>query len=279
MSEALPIVFVHLFNSNYLPFTLGQAKMKNLSSPIILIGDDSNKVLPFVTHVHMNAYAKQAVEFQKIYKHFSPNGFIYEQFCFIRWMILRDFMRAHGLQKIIHLDSDVLLYVDVNKEQENWKDYELTLINGNCAGNMFVNGTSALDELCTSIWDMYAAPGAEARLAALLEERHRIGCLAVSDMVPLRAFYDANRNRVGEMTGIQPDGSYWDANVHLDEGFETRDGRKNFWFQGGKAYCRHVATGREIWFKSLHFQGIAKSHIEPAFREGMKQPRPATQAA
>ena len=81
------------------------------------------------------------------------------------------------------------------------------------------------------------------------------------------------------MTGIQPDGSYWDMNVRMDEGFETEDGHKRYLFQDGRAFCRHVATGRDIWFKSLHFQGMGKKLIEPAFRLGMHQPRRETQAA
>lgn len=279
MSEPLPIVFIHLCKSDYLAFTMGQAKMKSLQSPVILIGDDTNNIYPFATHVHMNRYCAQAIEFQKIYRHFSPNGFLYEQFCFLRWFLLRDFMRAHGLKQVLHLDSDVLLYVDVNRERENWAASELSLINGDCAGNMFVNGTKALEELCDLIWNMYAGRGAEERLAALLESRRRDGRQAISDMVPLRAFYDANRGRVAEMTGIQPDGSYWDANIHLDEGFEMQGERKRYWFADGRAYCRHIATGRDIWFKSLHFQGIAKAQIEPAFRMGLQQNAAASRAA
>jgi hypothetical protein len=253
--------------------------MKNLNSPVILIGDDTNNLFPFATHVHMNRYCKQAVEFQKIYKHYSPNGFIYEQFCFLRWFLLRDFMLAHKLERVVHVDSDVLLYVDVNVEQANWKDAELSLINGECAGNMFVNGTKGLEDLCTIIWDMYAAPGADERLAAILESRRCPGRFAVSDMVPLKNLYNANRNRVAEMTGIQSDGSYWDANVRMDEGFETEDGHKKYWFQDGRAYCQHIATGQDIWFKSLHFQGVGKNLIEPAFRLGTQQPHRETQAA
>jgi hypothetical protein len=279
MADPLPIVFIHLSNSYYLPYTLAQAKMKNMASPVIIIGDDTNNVFPFATHVHMNRYCKQAVEFQKIYKHYSPNGFIYEQFCFLRWFLLRDFMLAHGLNRLIHVDSDVLLYVDVNQEEANWKGVELSLVNGHCAGNMFVNGTKALEELCGSIWEMYAAPNADERLAALLEAQRCPGRFAVNDMVPLKAYYTANRSRMGEMTGIQPDGSYWDANVRMDEGFEIADGRKRYWFQDGRAYCRHVESGRDIWFKSLHFQGVAKTHIEPAYRMGMGQPPAAAQAA
>jgi hypothetical protein len=279
VSEPIPIVFIHLSNSEYLPYTLGQAKMKNLNSPVILIGDDTNNVFPFATHVHMNRYCKQAVEFQKIYKHFSPNGFIFEQFCFLRWFLLRDFMLAHGLKRVLHVDSDVLLYADVNQEQANWKDAELSVVNGEYAGNMFVNGTKGLEDLCTIIWDMYAAPGADERLAALLESRRCPGRFAVSDMAAMRKLFDANRHRMAEMTGIQPDGSYWDMNVRVDEGFETEDGHKKYWFQDGRAFCRHIARGRDIWFKTLHFQGMGKKLIEPAFRLGMQQPRRETQAA
>ncbi len=218
MSEPIPIVFIHLSNSEYLPYTLGQAKMKNLNSPVILIGDDTNNVFPFATHVHMNRYCKQAVEFQKIYKHFSPNGFIFEQFCFLRWFLLRDFMLAHGLKRVLHVDSDVLLYADVNAEQANWKDAELSVVNGEYAGNMFVNGTRGLEDLCAIIWDMYAAPGADERLAALLESRRCPGRFAVSDMAAMRNLFDANRHRMAEMTGIQPDGSYWDMNVRSGRG-------------------------------------------------------------
>jgi hypothetical protein len=279
VSEPIPIVFIHLSNSDYLPYTLGQAKMKNLNSPVILIGDDTNNVFPFATHVHMNRYCRQAVEFQKIYKHYSPNGFIYERFCFLRWFLLRDFMLAHGLKHVLHLDSDVLLYVDVNAEHANWKDFDLSLIHGEYAGNMFVNGTKGLEDLCEIIWEMYAAPGADERLAAILESRRCPGRFAVSDMVALGKLFDANRPRMAEMTGIQPDGSYWDTNVRMDEGFETQDGRKRYWFQDGRAYCRHIATGGDIWFKSLHFQGAGKAHIEPAFRLGNQKPGPQIQAA
>lgn len=274
MPEPLPIIFIHLANSDYLKFTLGQAKMKNLGSPVILIGDETNNVYPFVTHVNMNRYAARAAEFQKIYRHFSENGFVYEQFCFLRWFLLRDFLRAHGIQRAIHVDSDVLLHVDVNEEQQNWRDFDLSLVNGECAGNMFINGTRGLDDLCSIIWDLFAAPQADERLGAILESRRDPagGRAAVSDMVPLKMLARSYPSRIAEMTGIQRDGSYWDANVRMDEGFEYHEeGHKRYWFSDGRAYCRHAASGRDIWFKSLHFQGgKGKPFIEPAFRAGMK---------
>jgi hypothetical protein len=277
MGEPLPIIFMHYGNSNYLPFTIGQAKLMSITSPIVMIGDQTNNVLPFVTHVDMNRYGRQATEFQKIYRHLSPNGFPYELFCFLRWFLLRDFMIAHGLQQIIHLDSDVLLYTDVNRERNNWKDYDLSLVNGVCAGNMFVNGTRGLEDLCQIIWDLYAGPGSQGKLDAIYEERRKFNG-AISDMVALRALYDSNRGRIAEMTGIQPDGTHWDANIHMDEGFEMLGNIKRVRFVNQRPYCRHVESGREIRFKALHFQGIAKQHIEPAFRAGRAE-APAAVAA
>jgi len=279
MSAPIPIVFIHLSSSEYLRFTLGQAKMKNLNSPVILIGDDTNNAYPFATHVNMNRYCKQAVEFQKIYKHYSPNGYVYEQFCFIRWFLLRDFMKQHGINQVMHLDSDVLLYVDVTQERENWKDFDLTVLHGEYSGNMFINGLRGLEDFCEMIWKMYAAPGADERLSALLESRRCPGRFAVSDMALMGMMSRTHPDRVAEMTGIQPDGSHWDNNIRMDEGFEMHDGRKRYWFENGRAYCRHIASGRDIWFKTLHFQGAAKAHIESAFHQGMAKPLGETQAA
>jgi hypothetical protein len=268
MGDPLPLVFMHYRNSSYLPFTLGQAKMRSPDSPVILIGDATNNVFPFVKHVEMGRYEAGANEFAKIYRHMSPNGEPYELFCFKRWFILRDFMRAHDLERIVHVDSDVLLYVDVNEEQANWRDYALTLVRGVCAGNMFVNGRAGIEALCDVISDLYAGEDSAARLAAIYRERQKTA-EGISDMVALKLFYDANRDRVGEMAGVQPDGSYWDANIHLSEGFDTADGRKRLRFVGGVPYGRLSESGREVRFKCLHFQGVAKRHIEPAYRQGL----------
>jgi hypothetical protein len=278
MGDPLPLVFIHYRNSPYLPFVFAQARLWSPGSPILLIGDETNEGYPFAAHVNMGRYAASAEAFRAVYRHLSPNGANYELFCFVRWFLLRDFMREYGIERCVHVDSDVLLYVDVNRERANWADYDLTLVRGYCAGNMFVNGRRAIDELCDAIMDLYTGPGAAARLDAIYAERQRTG-EGISDMVPLRAFYDANRNRVGEMTGLRPDGSWWDANIHLAEGFETADGRKRVTFRDRRAYCRQAETGRDVRFNCLHFQGGAKRHIEPAYRAGLASGIAAAAAA
>ena len=260
----LPIVFLHYGRSAYLPFTLGRAKMMNVNSPVVLIGDDDNKnYLPFVEHVQMNSYACQAAELQKIYRHHSPNGHVYEMFCFMRWFILRDFMKCHGLTEIIHLDSDVLINVNVQEERRNWQGYGLTILRRQCAGNMFINGTASLEALCDIIWDLYTGPDSDRRLAELYA-RDKV----VSDMATIGMICDKDPMHVAEMDGIQPDGSFWDANISVDQGFEMDgNGFKAMRWMNGLPYGRHVETGRHILFKSLHYQGMSKRGIEPAFRQ------------
>ncbi len=246
--------------------------MLNVNSPVVLIGDTfTQDVFPYIEHVHMSRFAKQAVEFQNIYRHFSPNGPAYEMFCFMRWFILRDFMKAYGLSNIVHLDSDVLINVNVQQEQRNWLDFGLTILRRQCAGNMFVNGTTTLDALCEIIWDLYASSDSEQRLA-LLYERDK----GICDMTTLGMICDKEPHQVGEMDGIQPDGSFWDANIKLDQGFETdSSGVKAVRWIDGRPFCRHLASGRDIFFKSLHYQGQSKHLIEPAFREVYPLPKAA----
>jgi len=262
MAHDLPIVFMHYGRGPYLPFTGGRAQMLNLDSPIILIGDDlSRGCLPFAHYVPLNDYAHRAVDLEKVYRHVSSNSENSERFCFQRWFILRDFMRRHSLSQVIHLDSDVLINVNVQAERERWGDYGLTLVRRVCAGNMFVNGIEMLDALCEIIWSLYNGPGHEDRFAAALARRG-----GMSDMTALDMLFDEHPTRIAEMTGVQPDGSYWDANINEDEGFEHNGQIKAVRWVDGRPYCREVATGRDVFFKSLHYQGMAKKQVESAFR-------------
>jgi hypothetical protein len=70
------------------------------------------------------------------------------------------------------------------------------------------------------------------------------------------------------MTGLRPDGTWWDANIHLSEGFAMKDGRKKIRYLNRLPHARRLETGDDVRFKCLHFQGIAKRHIEPAYRQG-----------
>lgn len=271
MNNPLPIVFIHRGNSPYLAFTLGQARLQNPKSQIILLGDSTNKVFPFVTHVDLANHWHRAEEFAKIYVHLCTNGHEYELFCFQRWLALAEFAEWAGLESFLHLDSDVLLYVNATTEAQKWRDFDLTFVRQLCPGNMFVSRRRGIADLADIVWNMYADPNNLAELRRGYEERQSRGLAGgVCDMWAHLKFCQRHADRAGEMTGVQPDGSYWDANIHEAEGFETIYGIKNFRFVDGIPFARQIADGRNIRFKCIHFQGGAKQHIEPHFRAGLR---------
>jgi hypothetical protein len=137
---------------------------------------------------------------------------------------------------------------------------------------MFVNSIKAIDDLCDLMWSMYTSPDSVEKLQAIYEHRRKFHS-GISDMVYLQRLYDTNRHRVADMSGIQPDDSYWDANVHMEEGFEMDSGRKRIQFDNYLPYCTHKATGKRIRFKSLHFQGArGKPHIRAAWDQSYHDP-------
>ncbi len=122
----LPIIFIHKGYSEYLEFSLRQAKHSNPSSEIILLGDESNNRFDFITHININEYFEQAAEFENVYEHLSTNSYEYEIFCFQRWMILEEYVTARNFKEIFVCDSDIMLYSNITKLMHNeHKDYDI----------------------------------------------------------------------------------------------------------------------------------------------------------
>ena len=124
---SLPIIFIHQSNSDHLKYSLAQAQRSNPSSTIFLLGDSSNDAYEFVEHRSMFDYFSEAAQFKKIYKHYSTNGSDFELICFQRWFILREFLKTYGIQQCLYLDSDIMLYADVTKEQKKFEQFDFTL--------------------------------------------------------------------------------------------------------------------------------------------------------
>ncbi len=52
----------------------------------------------------------------------------YEIFCYIRWFILRNFMRMYGFSKVFYIDSDVLFFENAETEWAKFDQYDMTLL-------------------------------------------------------------------------------------------------------------------------------------------------------
>ena len=159
--ESYPIIVLHKGSSDYLKICLTQAKFSNPNSRIILLGDETNETLAKqvgAEHYLICNYFSKALEFEKIYKHYSTNSYNFELFCFQRWFVVDEFINSEGLDKFLHIDSDVLLYADFSKELEFIdfiNNYDLTYSDAS-AHTSFFNSRRALCEFCNFIFEIFS---------------------------------------------------------------------------------------------------------------------------
>lgn len=266
---SLPIVLIHHNDSEYLIYSLSQAKKWNPQSPIILLGDNNNSHYDFVEHYNTLNYSDEAKEFAKIYRHYSPNNFSYELFCFQRWLVLKNFMTASKLEKCLYIDSDVLLYTNVTEDQKKFAKFAFTLSAGTSPHCVYINSLNALDSLCNYMFAVYTDPLVVERMEVKFQERIQrndpIG--GISDMTIFWLFAQINSGNIGEITTII-DNSTYDHNINLSLEFEMRDGRKNIYFLGEQPFCKHLMLDKTIRFNAIHFQGSAKRYIKEYLTQG-----------
>ncbi|MFK7694095.1 hypothetical protein [Paenibacillus sp. HJGM_3] len=255
---AMPIVFIHQNYEEYLIYSLHQAKRSNPQSTVVLIGTEDNAVLGshLVHHTRMENFMHDARQLATTYKHVSENDYNYNLFCFQRWLILREFMRHHKLAKCCYLDSDVLLYTDVNNPEFQQFTFEFTWTS--------ICDLESLEAFCNLILIGFDDPDV---FRGLVRFTYEIGQPALSDMVISHLYTDTRH-------GLFSD-SYFDSNINVQYyDFEMMDGLRKVYLSGDTLYSRRMDSNSFIKLNSLHFQGRAKMympyfHMTPTISDGM----------
>lgn len=260
---AIPIILIHRSNSNYLPYTIAQAKWTNPRSSLFLIGDESNRY-DVVEHELISNYMGSAAEFADVYQHLSVNPVKYELFCFQRWFILKDFMSQHALDQCFYLDSDVLLYDDITLDQARLKQYEFALTS-HVPSSVFINSFTALEQFCSLVISLYHnADSFEKIESSFKEQLQTTTAAAISDMFAFAEYRKQYPHKVGDLLEISDDSTY-DAGMRASDGFEMVNDVKNIHFKHQQPFGNHLDLGKSIRFKVLHFQGISKRYIKDYF--------------
>src|ERR1700733_14627497 len=114
MSTVTPIVIFHKGRTWYLPYVLHQAQVACPSSEVMLASEIPVPGFPLLP---LNNFEniKRAATFRRCYQHMSTNPQAYELFCYLRWFYLLEYMELRGLQRVLHLDSDFLLYCSMEE--------------------------------------------------------------------------------------------------------------------------------------------------------------------
>lgn len=256
-----PIVIIHKGDSEYLPATLLQLRHSNPETPVYLIGDDGNKKYQsFISHYELNEFFETAAAFRKIYVHFSTNGYEFELFCIQRWFVLNDFMKAKNLSHCLYLDSDVLVFCDVDTVQKTLSHYGMT-VTGISAHTNFINDKNVLSDFCGFIWNLYSDNKAEAKLRERYEEflkHHPKG--GISDMTLFTDYRKAWPQKIGDLAVIR-NSSVFDITLDTVFEYESDAGFKKIIWNNSIPFVKHLQRGDMICFHTLHFQGKCKKKI------------------
>jgi len=119
------IIFFHQGFTPYLAFSLAQALRSQPGSRVILLGDESNRIrgLPYEHHP-LPPDSARVREFRQRYRHFHTGNLEDERRCIERWFHLADFVERERLTEFLFLDSDVLLFEDLEEFRPSWTKYD-----------------------------------------------------------------------------------------------------------------------------------------------------------
>jgi len=284
--SGIPIIFNHRGGPNdYLIAAALQAKLTNPRSPVFVFHDweqtPEDLTANGVHCIHVKMYYGECARLDEIWFNFSRNGSDYERWCMERWMILRNFMRAHNIEKVFAADSDVLIYSDISAAHKNFEKCDFT-VSHLTWGCVFINNIRVLDVIHDMIMEFYGRKTSLwwrvlDFLNILRPEAEVVGDLA--DTVFIRIFTNEMAEKLGftwlntctiiEDSAFCPDLHSKFIPCEMEaESIDPRDNRpfrKIIW-QNGIPYARALETGRLVKMHCLHFQGTAKLRFQvPAF--------------
>jgi hypothetical protein len=256
----IPIIIVHKGDSFYLSPVLEQIRLFNPENQIYLITDIAKKKYDFVNYCNIEDYMDRANEFEKKYIHLSSNTYSYELLCFQRWFIILDFVTRHQIENFLHIDSDVLLYCNVNDVFRKYIGCDFTTCGESGPSSSLFNIVS-LTKFCDFITSIYDENKKNRLFDFYQSYVNKKGIGGVCDMVAFSWYQKDMPSRVIDIT-IPDGGACFDLNISYPYGgFEMKHGVKKIYWKNNLPYGKLLLDGSFIQFYSLHFQGRAKYAI------------------
>lgn len=261
-----PIIFVHKSNSYYLHAALLKAHMTNPNRDIILIGDEANDRYDFVKHYQIDDFMQSANRFAKVYVHKSPNPQSFELFCFQRWFVLRDFSeRILHTGEFLYCDTDTLLFVDIESDVRNWRNYDFTICRtGTPCFTFFKKG--GIKRFTDFIYERYSTPEGlkmiNSYAASLQLKNKKYG---ISDMTAFMAYEKLPNVSCLHIDHVVEGECYAHNYRDADDGYAMKDGHYALKEGNDAPKCKNLKTEEIVVFKGLHCQGGMKRRMPNFF--------------
>lgn len=263
-SADIPLVFFHNGPSQAIVTAcIAQAKAAG-SKRIFVISDRIGPwaVLPGVQHfpfAHAEKYG--ALEFRSVFVNYSSYSESYASVIFEKFFALRALFAMFSLDRLLYVDSDVLLYKSVQELNSIYTcdftgtSFPIDNHETVSAGFLFLN-PKVCEFICSDLISTYSTDEGRERLQQLWERKKTIdpqfGVCEMDFMGFLRDSGQFHYQRVNEGNPCI-DGALNDL-----EGCVGENGLKKIAYENGMPYGIREKTGEKVFFYNLHMQGGLK---------------------
>lgn len=245
----------------YLPLVLKQLRRSNPHVEIVILGNERiRKRYQNITFVPYQDYSFAHQLFDKTYFHLSSLSEEFERFCIQRWFAIHAYMEEQNLAQALYLDSDVLVYADLNELFKQIDSPGMTRLYNSAHTNL-IQGREVLGQFCHFIEQHYQEEEGRQKLRRYTQElHHKTGKKGgVSDMTFVDLFGQANPEKVKDL-GESQENFVVDTRITHTEGYIKEGPFKKLIWKKGKPHCQ-TAQGEVLPMATLHCQGIGKRLI------------------
>lgn len=265
--ERTPIVLIHQGDSNYLFRTLFMLNRFYKKNEIFLIGNAENKHYSnWCTHVSIDKLLIATNQIASSFFNLSSNSAGFELFCIQRWFVLSAFINNRGLKQVIYLDSDILIYEQLDKYFPFFNGYGMTMI-GVSGHTNFIQNPKVLTNFCDWILNLYSTDSGKATIQQWYSEHltvHKDG--GISDMTFFTKYLELCPTDVLNLENFSSE-FVFDRSFSESNGFETEDnGMKKLIWKNNTPFVKQLQTGVEKRMVTIHFQGIGKPYLLSSLR-------------
>ncbi|XHR29413.1 MAG: hypothetical protein ACFUZC_02385 [Chthoniobacteraceae bacterium] len=259
-----PVVFVHTGASQVIVTAcVAQAKAAG-ARRIFVISDRLGPwaLIPGVErYPFSNAERFGAREFRSVFVNYSTYPPAYAAIIFEKFFAFKGLFETHGLEKILFLDSDLLLFSTPGELAQAYPcdfsgtDCELdhhATVSPHC---MFLT-PKVCDWICEKLLESFGSEAGREKLRALWEHKKALDpSFGICEMDFLAFARDSGLFRYAKLNQGNPRVDLALGNL---EGFTAADGLKAITFEGPHPYGTLEATGERVRFYVLHMQGYLK---------------------
>lgn len=172
----------------FVPLSMSSVVKSNDSVDVYFLNVNDNYPVSVdgVTDVDAKTFYKEACEpIRRVYKHLSTNQADFELFCMERFFVLNAFMKENSLDKAFLVETDVLLFDDLNSylDIDGGLDSSVTYLSENKCISLAYITREYLDYYCNYIVDCYSDADKFAKIDSFYSKyREKGGMGGICDM-------------------------------------------------------------------------------------------------